>query len=251
MPTPTNSSRPWQQHTAAILGIGLAGVLLVVGLLFLGLTGYYWWQIKQGRGVAVEADLRTRFTAAFPESASGRNQVVNRAELETADDPTLGSATAPVTIVEFVDFKCPNCKAAAPILDRLIAEYGSRVRLIARDFPVESLHPGATRLSEIAACAHEAGRYWMLSPRLLMEQDTLPEPLLPEDIARLAEQINLPAGALEQCLGSGRPAAEVQRDYLAGIRAGVRGTPTFFINGVKVEGVIPWEAWQRYLQRLP
>jgi len=157
---------------------------------------------------------------------------------------------APVTIVEFADFKCPNCRLAAPILRQVAQKYGNKVKIIFRNFPVESTHPGATRLAEIAYCADRQGRFWPMHDLLYAEQDTL-IPVLPRaEVQRLAEKTDLDLKQLWSCLGSPAAAIAVNRDYSDGFGVGLRGTPTWFVNGKKVEGVVPFEVWERYLDNV-
>lgn len=239
---------PWYGYWWGKLLIGLGIFFLIILTIFVAFTFTYWRQIKNGEKPNLGLPSSGSFTSAGSAvPAVGR---VDRARLETTDDPSLGRTGAPVTVVEFIDFKCPNCKAAVPIMDKVIARYGAKVRLIVRDFPVESTHPGATALSELAYCADKEHRFWPVYQALFNEQDSLPNPLGEAALLRLADQTGVGVDTLKTCLATAAPFQEVQADYLAGISAGVRGTPTFFINGEKVEGVIPFEAWDTFLGKV-
>lgn len=239
--------RPWYGHWWGKILVGLIVFSSVVLIVFAVITLTYWRQIKRGEKPNIGALHAGSFTASFAASAPGR---VDRSRLETADDPSLGRAGAPITVVEFIDFKCPNSRAAVSIMDRVIARYGQKVRLIIRDLPVESTHPGTTRLSELAYCAGQERRFWPMYRALFNEQDALPDVLDDATLKRLADQTGADFEAISACLASAAPFQEVREDYLTGISAGARGTPTFFVNGEKVEGVIPFEAWKRYLDKV-
>ncbi len=247
MGQPLLGTRSWYGHWWGKILIGFIVFSSVILVVFAVITAMYWWQIKHGVKPNIGTPSPGSFTASFAPKSSVR---VDRSRLETADDPSLGRAGAPVTVVEFIDFKCPNSRAAAPIMDRVIARYGAKVHLIIRDLPVESTHPGATKLSELAYCAGREQRFWPMYQTLFNEQDTLPDVLDDAALQRLAERTGANFESMKTCLASASAFQEVQTDYLAGISAGVRGTPTFFINGEKIEGAIPFEAWERYLEKV-
>jgi len=233
----------WWGTTLAGFGGLVAAFIIVVA----ATTVSYWWQISHGDSKT----LQERFGAGFTASTQGSGAAkIDRAKLETLDDPFLGRPGAPIVIVEFVDFKCPNCKAAAPIIHQVADNYGSKVKIIVRDFPAESLHPGTTFFSQLAYCAGQQKHFWQMHDVFYNDQDTLPEALAPEDIKALADRAGVDAAALSSCANSAEAVRKVKNNYFAGISFGVRGTPTFFINGEKVEGVISFEEWKRYLDNV-
>lgn len=240
------NGKHWFHTWWGVILLGAGSLFAIGALIFAGLVGYYWWQIHIGGRIG-GSEKESGFTLAIKDSPRS-NKAFSRTELETASAPALGKAEAPVVIVEFFDFKCPFCRASAPIMQKVADRYGDRVKLIFRNFPVESLHPGTTALAELAYCAHRQNRFWLMHDVLYAEQNSLPEQLGDKDLVALAERTNMDRPELEACLKSPAPSQEARRDYLAGLSAGVRGTPTFFINGKQVEGVIPFEAWERYLK---
>jgi protein-disulfide isomerase len=149
--------------------------------------------------------------------------------ISTADQPSLGNAAAPVTIVEFTDYRCPGCAATQPTLERLVKEYGDKVRLVARDFPL-SQHAEAFKAAEAAEAAREQGKYWAYVEILMRSQSAL-------GVAKLkdyASELGLDRGRFDQALESGKFAETVQRDIEEGMRLGIDSTPTVFINGRRV-----------------
>lgn len=235
---------PWYRTGWGVVFATIAVFLLTTVLIFVVITVRYWWKITHGQGEMLRRQFAGNFTTSVAGSASTQIDVK---KLVTSDDPFLGRPGAPVVIVEFVDFKCPNCKQAAPIMRDLAKQYGYTAHIILRDFPAESIHPGATQLSEIAYCAQRQGRFWEIHDVLFAEQEQLTTPLAPEQLKRLADQAGADYSKLTMCLAAPETTEEVKRDYLDGITLGVRGTPTFFVNGEKVEGVVLLETWKNYV----
>jgi protein-disulfide isomerase len=162
-------------------------------------------------------------------------------EVATADDPSLGSAVAPVVIVEFGDFECPYCREAAPIIKQVLQKYPDAVRLIYRDFPVTELHTEAIPAAEAANCAAQQGKFWAYHDKLFEQQDQLGSALY----TSLASSLNLDMAKFNLCRSQHLTLSEIQDDLVAGISAGVSGTPTWFINGQKVPGVLPPDIWDK------
>jgi protein-disulfide isomerase len=154
--------------------------------------------------------------------------------ISTDDQPTLGSATAPVTIVEFTDYQCPSCAAMQSTIDKLLKDYEGRARLIVRDFPLEQ-HADAFKAAEAAEAAREQGKYWEYVQLLLHNQSQLGVAKLKE----YASQVSLNRQQFDAALDSGKFTAKVQRDIRDGLRLGVDATPTLFVNGRKVSVPTP------------
>ena len=157
--------------------------------------------------------------------------------------PFKGPAKAPVTIVEFSDFHCPFCRRVIPTLAQLESQYGEKIKLVFRDFPIESLHPGAIKAHEAARCANEQGKFWPYHDKLFAG----PSSSSPELFKGLAKEVGLDAVAFETCLGSGKYQAAIKQDIEEGNRVGVTGTPAFFINGRLISGAQPLEAFARVI----
>jgi protein-disulfide isomerase len=147
-------------------------------------------------------------------------------EIATEDQPARGAASAPVTIVEFTDYQCPTCAAQQPVLEKIVAEYGDRVRLVVRDFPL-SMHPNAPKAAEAAEAARAQGKYWEYVTLLFANQGALEVPKLKE----YATRAGLDRAKFDAMLDSGQFAAKIERDVYDGNRIGVNATPTLFVNG--------------------
>jgi protein-disulfide isomerase len=154
-----------------------------------------------------------------------------RAEIDVEGSPAFGPADAPVTIVEFSDFECPYCQLFAQTIKRVKDEYGNRVRIVFRQFPL-NIHPNAPKAAEAALCAYEQGKFWEMHDLLFEEQRQL-------DVTSLvdkAERLDLDVPEFETCLESGKFAEQVEEDMQAATRLGIDGTPAVFVNGMPVGG---------------
>jgi len=152
---------------------------------------------------------------------------------------TRGPAAAPVTIVEWSDYECPFCKRAQEILHRLQGEFPDTVRFVFKDFPLRS-HPNAMPAALAARCAGAQGRYWEYHDLLFVGQPDLSR----DDLIGYARRLGLDASAFTECLDSARFRDAVLADQREGREAGVRATPTFFINRRKVEGALPLDEFR-------
>jgi protein-disulfide isomerase len=153
-------------------------------------------------------------------------------QIATDDQPTKGNPNASVTVVEFTDYQCPSCAATQPILERLITEYGDRVRFVVRDFPLQQ-HADARKAAEAAEAAREQGKYWDFTAILFRNQSALK----PEMLKQYAQVIGLDRAKFDAALDSGKFADKVDRDLLDGQKLGVSGTPSFFVNGRRAQEV--------------
>jgi protein-disulfide isomerase len=142
------------------------------------------------------------------------------------DDPVRGDATAAVTIVEFTDFQCPACAAMNPVLDEVVKSYGSKVRLVVRDFPL-TIHANARKAAEAANAAHAQGKFFEYAALLFKRQDALDVPSL----KKYATELGLDRARFDAALDSGKYSPEVKHDMDDGQIYGVGSTPTIFVNG--------------------
>lgn len=159
------------------------------------------------------------------------------------DDVILGDPNAKVTIVEFGDYQCPFCKKFFDEIEpRLREEYikTGEVRMVYRDFPLESIHPYARSAAEASQCAAEQNKFWAYHDLLLGRQSEIPN----ADFAKWAGDLGLNAGKFRECYQNQRYAGEVSQDFNDGMKLGVRGTPATFINGKLISGAQPYEVFK-------
>jgi protein-disulfide isomerase len=143
------------------------------------------------------------------------------------EDRAQGDADAPVTLVEYGDYECPHCGRAYPIVKRIQKHYGKRLRFVFRNFPLNEAHPHAESAAETAEFAGTHRRFWEMHDLLFENQDQLGGRLYLE----AAGELGLDAQALAKALEAHEYQARVHADFSGGVRSGVNGTPTFFING--------------------
>jgi len=165
---------------------------------------------------------------------------VFRAQLSLAGEPFKGSEKAPVTIVKFEDFQCPFCNQVQPTFNELVSRYDGKVRLVHKDFPLESLHPQARQAAEAARCAYEQGKFWEYHDKLYANSPKASA----DDLKNYAKEVGLNVDSFDRCLVSGKYKAVVQQDLKEGTQLGLSGTPTFFINGREISGNQPLTAFE-------
>ena len=146
--------------------------------------------------------------------------------IATDDQPSRGRADAPVTILEFTDYECSSCAGEQPVLEKLAEEYGGKLRIVVRDYPLAQ-HAHARKAAEAAEAARRQGKYWEYSAVLYAEQANLGVDKLKE----YASQVGLDRKEFDTALDSGRYADQVERDRQDGLKLGVNSTPTVFVNG--------------------
>ena len=148
------------------------------------------------------------------------------------DDHAQGQADAPVTLVEYGDYQCSHCGQAYPIVKAVQKRFGNRLRFVFRNFPLQQAHPWAEAAAETAEFAATEVKFWPMHDLLFENQERF-EPAI---FAMLGNRLGLDAQALQLALEEGRFAERVRRDFSGGVRSGVNGTPTFFINGKRHDG---------------
>ncbi|HEX8848793.1 MAG TPA: DsbA family protein [Gemmatimonadaceae bacterium] len=158
------------------------------------------------------------------------------------DDHAQGPADAPVTLVEYGDYECPYCGRAAPIIQRVQRRLGDRLRFVFRNFPLSEMHPHAEHAAEAAESAGaRAGNdgFWAMHDAIYAHQQDDDDALGDARLAEYAGELGLDGRAVLGDIRQERYADRIQGDFMSGVRSGVNGTPTFFVNGVRLDG--SWE----------
>jgi protein-disulfide isomerase len=153
-------------------------------------------------------------------------------------DHIRGSDNAPIQMLEYGDYECPYCGAAHPVVKALEEELGSRLCFAFRNFPLTNAHPHAQLAAEAAEAAGAQGKFWEMHDLIYENQEALE----PEDLSQYAATVGLDVPRLVKELQTGVYVPRVREDFQAGVRAGVNGTPTFFINGERFDGVPDFES---------
>jgi protein-disulfide isomerase len=149
-----------------------------------------------------------------------------------ANDHVQGSAKAPVTLVEYGDYECPYCGEAYSVVKALQERLGDQMRFVFRNFPLAQAHPHAEHAAEAAEAAAAQGKFWEMHDMLYENQDALED----EDLVRYARALHLDVPRFVKEMKAGTYTERVREDFRSGVRSGVNGTPSFFINGARHDG---------------
>ncbi len=201
-------------------------------------------QIKQFLRTAEIQQAREKYVELLRAKADV-SVLLQPPKVEVGYDPARvkGNPKAPVTIVEFSDFQCPYCKKTETTMNELLTKYNDRVKLAFRDFPLRALHPQAQVAAEAARCAGEQGRFWEFHDALYADQSKLDE----ADLVAHAQSLGLDEKSFQSCLKAGKFKAQIDQDLQEGTKAGVAGTPGFFINGIFVNGAQPEAEFEKII----
>ena len=152
-----------------------------------------------------------------------------------AADHSLGPATAPIVLVEYGDYECPHCGRAHLVLQAILPGLAKEVRFVFRNFPLTESHPHAEPAAEAAESVSAHGgndAFWPMHDRLFDNQDALE----PADLLEYAQAAGVDQALVASDLAAGAMKPRVRADFKSGVRSGVNGTPTFFVNGRRFDG---------------
>ncbi|ABK42969.1 DSBA oxidoreductase [Magnetococcus marinus MC-1] len=158
--------------------------------------------------------------------------------------PSLGAADAPVTIVEFSDFECPYCRRVQPALKQLKTKYGDKIQFVFRHYPL-SFHKLAPLASKAAMCGEDQQQFWAFHDALFEEGVDLSR----AGLDKVAADLKLDMALFKNCLDSNKHEAKLDADLTEGQSLGVTGTPTFFINGRKSSGALPYSTLEKMVEQ--
>jgi protein-disulfide isomerase len=160
-------------------------------------------------------------------------------------DHIQGAPDATVTLVEYGDYECPYCGAAYPIVKRVQEAMGNGLRFVFRNFPIATAHPHAEQAAEAAEAAAAQGRFWPMHDLLYENQQRLEA----EDLLAYAGRLGLDAARFNSEFEEHVHAPRVHEDFMSGVRSGVNGTPTFYVNGVRHDDSYDFETLLGALQQ--
>ncbi len=166
-----------------------------------------------------------------------------RLNVEAQNAPTIGPKNAKVTLVEFADYECPYCQKVAADLKKLQADLGDKVALTFRDFPLP-MHARAEKAAEATRCAGKQGKYWELHDELFRSKE-----LDIDQLKAQARALKLDSAEFDKCLDSGEQAAAVEQDRREGVRLGLNGTPSFFVNGHFLSGALDYASLRKVVDQ--
>lgn len=223
--------------------LSLLAVVIILLLAFFALVGYYMLKIYSGNGAELTKQFQNaRFTRVSNSQSAPNDLGDNGASLIRRHNPTIGKIDAPVTIFEFIDFECPFCQESYPIFKRVTEKYAPVVRVVFKHFPIDAIHPNAVLSANAGACAGEQKKFWEYYDTLFREKT-----LEKNDLFTHAQSLHLSSPQFATCLKGRKYQISIDEDLADGLSVQVRGTPTYFVNGKRVEGVIDEAAWDRVI----
>jgi protein-disulfide isomerase len=201
--------------------------------------GHSFEQIKPRLIAAMQHERNQEVQEQLIQNLRAKNHVnvilqAPHVSVASAGHPSTGSASAPVTVVEFSDFQCPFCRAAENTLKQVRQKYGDRVKLVYMDFPL-GFHQHAMDAARAARCAADQNKFWQFHDALFADQAKLSA----NDLKQTATAVGLDRTKFNGCFDSGGHNAGIQQDVAEGSSLGVTGTPTFFVNGRELVGAQP------------
>ncbi|MBI5072174.1 thioredoxin domain-containing protein [Candidatus Falkowbacteria bacterium] len=229
------------RRTSFFLGLmcGIAGMstLALVGFFVLAFSG---------QGVRLgQANENSNVNAAVnvnqPVANEPTETSVTPVPAVTSDDHVQGSANAKVTLIEYSDFECPYCARHKDTTDQIIQNYGDKVRIVFRHYPL-SFHPNAQKAAEASECAAEQGKFWEMYDKIFAANNA--GTMSVDKWKAEAKSLGLNTKKFNECLDSGKYAAEISAEEQAGVAAGVEGTPATFVNGELVSGALPYDQFK-------
>lgn len=165
-----------------------------------------------------------------------------------ASDHVKGPANAKVTIVEWSDFQCPACKAYAPVVNAIALMYPNDVRIVYKHFPLKSIHLRAEIAARAAVAASMQGSFWEMTDKLFAGQETWTKERGTETFEKYAQELGLIADRFKQDLDSDASKSMVNEDYNQGLDLGINSTPTFYVNGKKIQNPDSVDAFKAIIE---
>lgn len=224
--------KKWHQKWWGIIFL----IICVLAFIYLGLLIYQ---------IIFLLDTQNQIKYQNLNSISTTPTINLRDTIEKKDAPFLGKETADIVIVEFADFQCPICRAEMSIIRQLAAEDAS-IKIIFRNFPNLASHAQALSAAMAALCANEQGKFWEYHDQLFDNQADLSI----SNLKNLAFNINLDSEKFNTCLDNGKYFSQIKSDMQDGLILNITGTPTFYINGNKVSGGIPYETFKVIIEKI-
>jgi protein-disulfide isomerase len=237
----TLPKKPFFKTPAGMALIGLGSIVALFALGFAGLTGYYFFKIKTGTA----GEIAQQLTGGFTSGGSGQQRDVTLGEVQRvirSHSPQTGSGKEAVTVLAFIDFECPFCQQSYSIFSEVAQQYSSGINVVFKHFPLSSIHPRSVPAAIASSCANEQGSFWKYYDYLFQTKQ-----LDDTNLLAGAQQLGLNMPKFTSCVNSEKFSRNVDQDLNDGFELGVRGTPTYFVNNRKVEGVITAEQWNTIL----
>ena len=164
--------------------------------------------------------------------------------VNSSRDHIQGAPTAPVTLLEYGDYQCPYCGQAYPIIKQVQKHLGSKLRFVFRNFPITQIHPHAQHAAEAAESSSAQNKFWEMHDHLYENQQALDD----SHLEKYASALGLDLAQFNHDISSHAHAQRIREDFISGVRSGVNGTPTFYINGIRYNGSWDFETLLKALR---
>ncbi len=217
---------PWYKKWWGVIII----IFLAIILFFLAASAFYF--VGEIKNASLKLNQPSQPLSGQKYEAAGR------------DNYWLGSPTAKITIVEFGDFACSNCEKAFSTTGQIRQNYKNNVKFIWRDYPVVA--EDSASLAMAGRCAGEQGLFWLMHDKLFQNQGINKV----DQLVAIANQIGADTVKFQNCLNQQKYLKQIQEDLSDGQNFGITGTPTYFINGYKIEGDVPYETFVKIIEEL-
>jgi protein-disulfide isomerase len=233
---------PWYKTKMGKIFLMIIIICFVLFILFSTLVGYYIWRVATGQETTINSPFSTTLSQ---NNLNEPAQTINIAQIQQrirTDNPTIGDTNAPVTIVAFIDFECPYCRAGFSSFETATAEYADAIQIVFKHVPLIAIHPQSAIAAAAAQCAHRQDKFWGYY-RSLFGTTNLSE----ESLTRIAQTHALNLSMWNTCRQDKSIQTFLNQDLTDSVALGVRGTPTFFVNNTRVEGVKTVEQWRELI----
>ncbi len=222
----------------------IAVLVVILGGIFVINVFSYWREIKKIAPPSHYIQHQLEGQVGAGQANINKQEQLNTTLFTGNNAPFIGSATPLLTIVGFCDFECPMCEKAYPIIREFVAQHSSEVRLVFRHYVNSIDHPNSETAALASECAKDQEKFWFMHDKLFQNQDKLDM----ASIIQYARQIGLDEIRFSACMASRSPLAHINQDLSDAVSLEVQGTPTWFVNGQKVPGVVPAQGWEEMLR---
>lgn len=239
----SSTGKPWYKTVSGVVFAIVIGLIVLGAVVFIVLFSFYAWQIKYG-GAEVGQKLTEQFEQNFSVDSSLAGSVQNQSVVENYkkyirdNNPQFGGVAAKVEIITFEDFTCPYCQAGFGDFKKMMEKYESVVKVVFKSLPLVELHPNAMDPALASLCANDQDKFWQYHGLLFTEKNFDEQSLL-----GLATDLNLDIASFSSCLAGQKYGGQILQDASDAVELGLRGTPTYFINGYKIEGSLTLKQW--------
>lgn len=239
--------KPWYKTAGGIVFLSVLSIILFIVLIFAGFFVFYSIQLKFGDAGKLAKEFAQTETGALTTKTllEKLTKVEKPEQYIRKHNPVFGAEKAPITVIEFVDFECGYSREAYSTIKLVAQKYNSVVRLVFKNLPMEQLYPDSEIAASASACAKAQGKFWEYHD-LLFERKTL-------DLTSLlgyARELKLNTDQFNLCLTENKFERDVAQDMMDAAELGLKGTPTYIVNGYKIEGTLTNELWDRVILEL-